>query len=119
MATIRVIHENLARGNLRVHWVTPLTATDTEGQAMNAPMYATKSVAVTGTFDGATVTMQGSIDGTNYVTLHDQQGNNCAFTTAGIKNILENPPFIKPVKTGGSGAESLTVYAECDANHAG
>lgn len=63
------------------------------------------TVQVGGTFGGATVTMQGSNDGTNWVSLNDQAvpGNVCSFTSAGLKGVLQAVKYIRPVVTGGTG----------------
>lgn len=66
---------------------------------------ADKTVTVTGTFGSATVTIQGSNDGTNYLTLNDQSDNALALTAAGIALIAENPLYIRPVTSGGTGTD--------------
>lgn len=54
-----------------------------------------RCVQMFGTF-GATVTLQGSLDGTNWFTLTDGIGNNIAMTSAGGKQIHELVRFIRP-----------------------
>lgn len=84
------------------------TAETTAGNASIA-RYAPKtslavaSVQVGGTFGGATVTLQGSNDGTTYATLKDLQGNNISFTAAGQAEFSSGCPFIKPNISGGTG----------------
>lgn len=71
--------------------------------------FADRSVQVTGVGSpAATVAIQGSNDGTNYVTLYDLQGSALSFTAAGLKGIAEATRYIKPVVTGGTG-ESVVV----------
>ena len=60
------------------------------------------SIQVTGAFGGATVTLQASIDGTNYVTVNDVSGDAVSFTAAGLAEFSVTALHIKPVITGGS-----------------
>lgn len=62
-----------------------------------------RSVQVSGTFGGATVVLQGSNDGTNWVTLTDPQGNAISKTSAAIEQIEEATLSIRPVTSGGTG----------------
>jgi|ERR1700741_1410316 len=51
----------------------------------------------TGTFGGATVTMQGSNDGTNYFNLTNVAGSTAAsLTAAGGMQVIERPRYIRP-----------------------
>lgn len=67
-----------------------------------------ESVQIAGTFGGATITITGSNDGTNYKILNDPQGNNLSKTTADLEMILENVRYIKPTTASGVGS-SITV----------
>lgn len=58
-----------------------------------------------GTFGGATVTLQGSLDGTNWATLTDAQGNAISVTSAALEAVTELVRYIRPVVTGGSGTD--------------
>lgn len=82
------------------------------GDTINADLPArgepVGSVQVTGTFGGATVTMTGSNDGTNYVTLKDVNGNDVSFTAAGLVGFDGLTLYVKPAITGGT-ADSVTV----------
>jgi hypothetical protein len=52
------------------------------------PGFADRAIQVGGTFGaGGTVVIEGSIDGTNYVTLTDPQGNAISKTAAAIEEI--------------------------------
>ena len=68
-----------------------------------------KTVQINGTFGSATIVIQGSIDGTNYVTLTDPQGNALSKTSAAIETIMENVRYIRPSTSGGT-ASSVNVY---------
>lgn len=95
------------RGYTKYTW-----AAATEADTMNSQEVDTagadRCVAVTGTFGSATVLIRGSIDGTNFFTLTDPQGNSLSFTAAGLKQISENVQFIQPTHSGGS-SESVVV----------
>ena len=90
-------------------WLWETMADDDVGGVAGAdagsPSFADKTVHVTGTFGGATVTIEGSNDGTNFVTLNDAGGSALSFTSAGLKTILENPLEIRPKTAGGSGTD--------------
>lgn len=66
------------------------------------------SVQVTGTFGGATIALQVSNDGTNYVTLKDSTGSDITFTAAGMREFSTAALFIKPTSSGGT-ADNVTV----------
>ena len=68
-----------------------------------------RTVQVKGTFDGATLTMQGSNDGAVWVTLTDPLGNNVAFTAAGGKAILERYRYVRPLPSSTSGNTDLDI----------
>lgn len=83
---------------------------DTFG-ALSVPLYADKSVSVEGTLGPATITITGSLDGTNYYTLNDPQGNALTFTsgTKRLEAILENVLFIRPALSGADGTTNCSV----------
>ena len=80
-------------------------------EALQVPLYSDKSVSVEGTLGPATVTIQGSIDGTNYYTLNDPQGNALTFVTATkrLEAILENVAYIRPSLSGADGTTNAIV----------
>jgi len=88
---------------------TPM-ATGDVGEAVQNPTYLKRSVQATGTFGGATITMQGSNDGTNWATLKDDSSTpaDVALTATGIMNIKTLTRFIRPSVTGGAAA-AITV----------
>lgn len=91
----------------KVLWETCLN-TDT-GEPVTFPGGTIKSFQVTGTFGGATVTIEGSNDGTNYAALTTNGTTAATATTAGIKNIFENTLYIRCNVTGGGGTTDLDV----------
>ena len=66
------------------------------------------SVQVTGTFGGATIALQVSNDGTNFVTLKDGTGTNITFTAAGMAEFSTAALYVKPTSSGGT-ADNVTV----------
>ena len=60
---------------------------------------AVGSVQMTGTF-GAAVTLAGSNDGTNFVTLKDTGGTDISMTAAGLVDFSTAAKYIKPVEAG-------------------
>ena len=81
-------------------------------EILSDPTFTSRSVQVEGTWDGATVTIQGSnmIDSPVFETLYDSGGNAISFTTGAIKQIRENTYWIRPVVTGLGVATNLDVY---------
>jgi hypothetical protein len=73
-----------------------LTTADHTGEAGNNPGASDRTIQVYGTWGGASLTVEGSNDGTNWATLHDPTGEELVFTTDGIAVILENPLYIRP-----------------------
>lgn len=71
-----------------------------------------KTVSVGGTFGGATVTIQGTLDpgvSPTWFTAHDPEGNPLAFAAADMQAIRENVVSLRAVLTGGAGS-TLVVH---------
>ena len=68
-----------------------------------------RTVQVTGTFSGGSLVIEGSLDGTNYATLTDPQGNALTLSTAKIEAVSELVRFIRPNVTGGDGSTAINV----------
>jgi hypothetical protein len=84
------------------------------GSAYAIPTFADKTLQIGGTLGvGGTVLLEGSNDGTNFVAMHDTQGNNLSFTSAQMQLIVENPRYIRPRVTAGDGSTSITVTIAC------
>lgn len=114
MATISLTLASLAGfvgDNVRIVTWTPLTQTGSDvGEAFQMPGWGDRSVQVFGTFGVAgNCRIQGSMDGTNWGTLTDPQGNALDFTAAKIEAITERVRYIRPSITLGDGTTSLTV----------
>ncbi len=81
-----------------------------DGALVMGAQYTDKSVQVVGTFGGATLTFQGSNNGTDWSPLTDPQGNALNFATAKIELVSEATLYIRPIVTGGDGTTALSVY---------
>lgn len=91
-------------------------ATGESGNSLPLAQYADRSVQVEGTFGaGGVISIQGSNDGVNYVTLTDPQGNPLSFTSAGLEAITEMVAFIRPVVLSGDGTTNINVTMACRA----
>lgn len=91
-----------------VSW-TPLLNGDS-GAPYAMPGFADRAVQIAGTFGaGGTVVIEGTIDGTNYVTLNDPQGVAISKTAAGLSEISQIVKLIRPRVTAGDGTTSITV----------
>mgnify|MGYP001798680175 CR=1 FL=1 len=65
------------------------------------------TVQFSGTFDGATATLQGSNDGTNWITLRDTAQLDVSVTEADYAEISTAFLYIRPLTTGGGGSQSI------------
>lgn len=86
-----------------------------DGAPVQMPDFADRTVQIQGaTGTGGTVVIEGSVDGTNYVTLTDPQGNALSFTAVGrIEAIAEAVAYIRPRVTAGDGSTSFVVSMLC------
>lgn len=81
-----------------------------DGEPVTLPGFNDRSVQVEGTFgSGGSARVQGSLDGTNFETLHDPGGNALDMTAASIKAVLEATVKTRPKITAGDGSTSLVV----------
>lgn len=105
LSTISLIGSN---NSIRLAvWAT--LANGDDGTPFEFVDWADRTIHVYGTFGvGGTVVLEGSNDGTNYVTLTDSNGAAMSFTAAACKQINEAPRFVRPRVTGGDGTTALT-----------
>lgn len=97
-------------GVYRTIWAG-LSSTDVSGVALTRPALSDRSVQVTGTPAGCTITLQGCNEEvpTNWETLHDSVGDPIALTAGGLRFITENTNHIRPLITGATGSTDITV----------
>lgn len=91
-------------------------ATGDSGTAVELPEWSDNCVQVTGTFGGATVTVEGSNDGSTWATLNNAQGTAISLTAAGLKQIVERPRYIRPTVTGGAASAMVVTLVMRRAN---
>lgn len=100
--------------NRRDHEIEVLWSAITEGDtaaAFEVPRWSTGVLLyVSGTFGGASVAWQGSVDGTNFISLPDSSNTLVAITAAGGGLAYGMARYLRPAPTGGS-SQSLNVQA--------
>lgn len=98
-----VLWETMAKGDVGI-------GTDAgTGDNLGMSAFADRTVTVTGTFDGETLTMQGSLDASNWFTLTDQVGADLTFTAAGMKMVAELVRYIRPSLSGSGAGSDIDV----------
>ena len=112
MASISAtISRDVSPGAIIVTWA--LGNAD-QGLPFNLPMAADMTCHTFGTFGAATITWQGSSDGTNWHPMTQKGGTaNMAYTTTANHTPNEMPPFIRPISAGGTGTAitaSLCIF---------
>lgn len=95
-------------GVVQTQWVAASTANAPSALLVKNNAARKASVQVTGTFGGATVAIQGSNDGTNYVTLKDVTNTAMTGTAAAYYEFETSALYIKPLISGGTG-DSITI----------
>jgi hypothetical protein len=68
-----------------------------------------KTAQAFGTFGGASVTFQGSMDGTNWFNMTNMAGTVATLTGAGAVVLTENPRFLRVNVTSAGGTTNVTV----------
>lgn len=84
------------------------------GLGILASGFPDKTVQVVGTFGGCSVVIEGSNNSTdgddgNWSVLVDPFNSSLSFTSAGLKQILENTKYVRARISGGDGTTSITV----------
>lgn len=89
-----------------------ITTANADGAPIPMPEWADVTVIARGTWGGATLKVQGSDDGTNFVTTglsNAAGGTEFSASADKVATLIERPPYIRPIlTTAGSGA-TLTV----------
>lgn len=103
-------------GNDAVEFKWDLTSTNRDGAPIteNHSDYADRSMLATGTWGGATLSIEGSQDGSTFVELSDAASVNALTATANASApIAEVPRYTRPyLSVAGAGAD-LTVSILC------
>lgn len=81
-----------------------------DGAPYEAPPMADRALQVSGVFGaGGTLVLEGTIDGVNWATLNDPQGNALTITSSKIEQIMELVVSVRPRVSAGDGDTSLVV----------
>jgi hypothetical protein len=94
---------SVASGVVRTVWTGIVTGDTINAFTLPAQAGMFGSVQISGTFSGATVTFQGSNDGTNWFTLNDFNGTAISATAAALREVRTSAVYVRPAITGGSG----------------
>jgi hypothetical protein len=107
--TVVVTTDFLEEGVVLAKW-GPL-ANGENGNPAQLRKWPTKTVQVFGTLGvGGSISIQGSNDGTNWVTLRDSLGVALTFTALGLRDILENCVHFRAIVTAGDGTTALSAW---------
>lgn len=91
----------------------PMTTADHTGLAVERPQWYDRVLVATGTWGGATLILEGSNDGTNFVPLKDANGTAISLTADGTFHLLGTPRFVRPrLSVVGAGA-TITATLLC------
>jgi len=119
MATVNYSLQDAWVGEALYTW-TPLTTTNADGQPAQYQGAGDRVMQITGTFGaGGTVLVQGSCDGTNWFGLNKPNSTAISLTAAGLVEILENCPYIRPFVSAGDGTTSITAILAIRRNERG
>lgn len=88
---------------IKVLWEALATGDTIQSYQVPKSFGAIASVQITGTFGAATVTLAGSNDGTNFVTLIDDADAAVSKTVAALVDFSTGALFVKPTIAGGTG----------------
>jgi len=109
MATINETRSNGGAVGTEIITWTPITEADVgRGVLVNGSSGAVGAMQINGTVGSATITLQGSNDGSNFYAITDPAGNDVALSAAGIVDFSTAAAYIRPATSGGS-SSSLTV----------
>ncbi len=106
-ATLTDVSPNGDGSAMLVVWAA-VTNADTWA-AIKMPGFTARSISVQGTFDSATIVINGSIDGTNYTGLTNMAGTAISRTTAAVVGVSEAVLYYQPATSGGGGSQSSVV----------
>lgn len=113
MATINPVITHPQKRVVRIEWAS--LASGDVGLPVDMSHLPDKTVHVVGTFNTATVSLQGSNVGdgidtaTGFVILNDPQGNTLGFSAAGVDAITQLTRWIRPSIGAGGGSTNVNV----------
>lgn len=84
------------------------------GAPINFSAWSSKTFVVSGTFAGTpTIVIEGSNDGTNWVSLSNRQGTAMSFTAAAMNTSQDRPVYVRPRMSAGTGGAAVKVAVAC------
>jgi hypothetical protein len=108
MASVVGVSEIGVDGLFVAKWLTMGIAD--QGTMVRVPYgFEPKAVQVVGTLGGATVTLEGSVDGVTLVGVEDVDSAAVALTVAGMVGLGIDVPYFAPKTAGGTGSD-VDVY---------
>lgn len=107
MADIQPVLSSIGENTL-MKWEA-LTNANSNGLPVQPIKYSAlvANVQVFGTFNGATVDLQGSNDGTNWVTLRRSDETDISFSAAGASEVSTSMAYIRPSTSGGGVSQDI------------
>lgn len=109
MTTVTLTREDLKTGVPAVLIAWDNLGGSDVGSPLTIVDYPDQTVVIDGTFDGGTCTLQGSMDGTNWYSLTDPQGNAIAKNAAAMEFVTEAPMYVRPSVSGGGAGSAIDV----------
>ncbi len=113
MGTVTPAVQSIAEVSDRAKvWLwTALTTTNPTGISVSvAGTVLALTVTAKGTWGAsALITMQGSLDGTNWFTLKKADGNDATFSADGLLSLADLPAFLRPLESAGDGSTTVNV----------
>lgn len=109
MAAVAPVLVFITPGVPVVKWEAANTADGASAYALSGRLGSNAAIQVAGTFGGATVKLQVSVDGVTYFDLSDIEGNPISATAAGIFEFSTSAVYIKPDISGGT-ADDLDIF---------
>jgi len=102
------VTEFIQQDQVLATWSSLLT-TET-GNKADLSRWPTKSIQVSGNAGtGGSINVQGSNDGTTWATLDESPGDGLGTMAIGIKDILQNTRYVRPVVVSGDEATNFKV----------
>lgn len=108
MANVTPTETEMANGDRLITWASAAAA-DTPTASAEVKFDHEAVFQPGGTFDSATVVLQGTLDGTNYATLKDPANSDVSKTAAAVVGVRDQARKYKPSWSGGGGSQSLTL----------
>lgn len=111
MATIEYVASDIPTFGDHATLILWETLVDTDdGSPLESPGSSIRMIQIVGTFDTTTIVIEGSNDGTTWVTLEDVENNAMSYTAAAFASPRDVPRFIRPNITADGGSGDLDVH---------